>query len=317
MRKPWLDFNSHLEKRTNELGKSKYFGVEWRIADNAQQILDDRLRLERRARSTNWLRRLKTVIGSPLQADRDESQARVRIAILDTGIDDRIKYCKTRKAKSEGIFPATAFSSVINKWKGHERLDYDIAHPNKRHRLFHATQSWFGTAGIITVSTGSSLVINGYYGSLPPDMGSPSVGQIFTQPGKRSLVLQLLETALTKLNLNQYIHLPGIVTNPTPADFVCASLVYGLAMATFYYRHNDDKYQHLFLVSGVLSGLFPGLSCGLDARAALMEFVPWAVILSLGCSAACHELVGRGRKAVEVEVEKGRIAVLLDSEIAP
>jgi hypothetical protein len=87
---------------------------------------------------------------------------------------------------------------------------------------------------------------------------------------------------------------------PSPTEFICASLVDGAATTYFFHRHKRDRYQYLFLLAGAVCPLLLGAWFNLDARGAIMEFMPWTVLLALICSAACHRLTGRDESVADV-----------------
>lgn len=149
----------------------------------------------------------------------------------------------------------------------------------------------------IDASATSSLVISGHYGSHPMRIQwADNLSVLLTENHTRnaSLVIRMLEDSISKPQ--RYVILPDIIRNPTPAQFLAACCVYGVAMGAFSHMRRHDEYQKHFFVGGVASALILTWASNTDLRGGFMDFMPWTVIILLVLSAGFHKTVGRHRE---------------------
>lgn len=75
--------------------------------------------------------------------------------------------------------------------------------------------------------------------------------------------------------------LPTIMSNPSPNDFVGATLANGLATFAYYTSRKTDRYREWFLGGGAFAAIGSGAIAGAHIQGVLLSFMPFALIASL------------------------------------
>lgn len=60
---------------------------------------------------------------------------------------------------------------------------------------------------------------------------------------------------------------------------------------TLLYRNGRCKYRDAWLISGILGGMILGLGLGREFEEVLLHVLPWTVLMSLICCAACSDCI--------------------------
>jgi hypothetical protein len=86
---------------------------------------------------------------------------------------------------------------------------------------------------------------------------------------------------------------PLEMSSATSASHTAISTLAFFIASTVIYRINQhDRWQDHFILAGITSGVASSFLCGGGLHSAILQFMPWTVILSLLCSIVCHRIAG-------------------------
>ncbi|OAL01684.1 hypothetical protein IQ06DRAFT_292523 [Phaeosphaeriaceae sp. SRC1lsM3a] len=78
-----------------------------------------------------------------------------------------------------------------------------------------------------------------------------------------------------------------------------ALVAFASSMTQLYYLHKRDHHQQRYLVGGLTTGILYGLASERDLQRAMLNVMPWSILLSLVLSIAAHVI---WHTRIEVEV---------------
>jgi hypothetical protein len=98
-----------------------------------------------------------------------------------------------------------------------------------------------------------------------------------------SLLSRLLPASDSSSTANSILN-----SSTRPYSDIASLIIFTVATTCLFHLNARDQHQHLFYLSGLISGIFLGFALRLDLIDILLRVTPWTILLSLCTSRVTH-----------------------------